>query len=78
MKQRAGDRIEIMAGSGVTPQNLADLADQTGIRAFHSSGNYGGMTSDDSFGLGAVATPEHVLSNILRMHTVLNRPNFPN
>ena len=78
MKQRAGDRIEIMAGAGVTAQNLTGLADKTGIRAFHSSGSYGGETSDDPFGLGAVATPEHVLSNILRMHAVFNRPNFPN
>jgi copper homeostasis protein CutC len=78
MKQRAGDRIEIMAGAGVTAQNLTGLADKTGIRAFHSSGSYGGETSDDPFGLGAVATPEQVLSNILRMYAVFNRPNFPN
>lgn len=35
--ERAGDRITIMAGSGVRSTNVAELAQFTGARAFHSS-----------------------------------------
>lgn len=34
---RAGDRISIMPGSGVNPQNIRDIARQTGAKEFHSS-----------------------------------------
>ena len=33
----AGDRIIIMPGSGVRPDNIATLRDETGAREFHSS-----------------------------------------
>lgn len=72
MKQHAGDRIEVMAGAGVTAQNLADLASKTGIRDFHSSCSYGAVALSDPFGLGGVADPRHVLGNISKMHTALN------
>jgi copper homeostasis protein len=37
MRRAADGRIVIMTGSGVTPSNVADIADQTGITAFHAS-----------------------------------------
>jgi copper homeostasis protein len=37
MQRAAQGRIEIMAGSGVSLANLADIHAQTGVRAFHSS-----------------------------------------
>lgn len=35
---QAGDRIIIMPGSGVTPENIAELAQRTGAREFHFTG----------------------------------------
>ncbi|WP_295810234.1 copper homeostasis protein CutC, partial [uncultured Nitratireductor sp.] len=37
MRAHAGERIEIMAGSGVAPENAGNIANRTGIRAFHAS-----------------------------------------
>ena len=36
--KQAADRIIIMPGAGVTPENVADLARKTGAREFHFSG----------------------------------------
>ena len=33
-----GDKIEIMAGSGVNEENIAEIHKQTGVRSFHLSG----------------------------------------
>lgn len=35
--QQAGDRIIIMPGAGITPENIATIAEQTGAREFHLS-----------------------------------------
>ena len=72
MKEHAGNRIEIMAGSGVNAQNLATLVDKTGVHAFHSSASFGRESSDDPFGLGYAAKSALVLSNITKMHAILN------
>lgn len=37
MRAHAGTRIEIMAGAGITAENVADLAAATGLAAFHAS-----------------------------------------
>jgi glucosamine--fructose-6-phosphate aminotransferase (isomerizing) len=37
MRARAGDRIEILAGSGVRASNVAALVARTGVRAVHAS-----------------------------------------
>jgi copper homeostasis protein len=37
MVKRAGDRLEILAGSGINPGNVAQLVQKTGIRAVHGS-----------------------------------------
>ena len=37
MQDRAGDRIQIMAGSGVTPDTVAELVTKTGVRHIHAS-----------------------------------------
>ena len=48
LKEAAGDRITILAGSGVRPANIAHLEKYTGIKEFHSS-SHGpdGLTSRD-------------------------------
>lgn len=37
LTEQAGDRINIMVGSGVTSENILDLAIHTGTKSFHSS-----------------------------------------
>lgn len=37
MQARVGDRITIMPGSGIRPENVADVVRQTGVRAVHAS-----------------------------------------
>ncbi|MFC5585325.1 copper homeostasis protein CutC [Nitratireductor kimnyeongensis] len=37
MRVHAGDRIEIMAGSGLTAENLGEIARSTHLRSFHAS-----------------------------------------
>lgn len=37
MVHAAGDRVAIMAGGGVSPENIVDLAEATGADEFHSS-----------------------------------------
>jgi len=37
MVQRAGDRLEILAGSGLNPDNVRALVAKTGVRAVHGS-----------------------------------------
>jgi glucosamine--fructose-6-phosphate aminotransferase (isomerizing) len=37
MRERAGDRVEILAGSGVRAVNVAALVARTGVRAVHAS-----------------------------------------
>lgn len=38
LQERSGGRTEILAGAGITPGILRELAEYTGIRAFHMSG----------------------------------------
>ena len=38
LTERAGKDVEILAGAGVSAQNILVLATQTGVRAFHLSG----------------------------------------
>jgi copper homeostasis protein len=35
--EQAGDRIEVMAGAGLSPDNVAELVRRTGVMAVHSS-----------------------------------------
>ena len=37
LHRASAGRIEIMAGTGVTSKNIADIMDQTNIKAFHAS-----------------------------------------
>lgn len=37
MQMLAGERLEIMAGSGITPENVIEIAKATGVSAFHAS-----------------------------------------
>lgn len=37
LHNRAKGRIEIMAGSGVTDENISEIANKTGIKSFHGS-----------------------------------------
>lgn len=46
MVEAAGDRIAIMAGSGVTPANVARLVAETGVREVHGSASRTGPAPD--------------------------------
>lgn len=37
LAERAGSRISIMAGGGVTPANIREIADTTGVKEIHAS-----------------------------------------
>ena len=50
---QAGDRIEVMAGAGVRPDNVADLMRRSGVTAVHSSCS--SIESDAPGALGAHA-----------------------
>ncbi|MGJ8583582.1 MAG: copper homeostasis protein CutC [Marinosulfonomonas sp.] len=54
MQQQSAGRVEIMAGSGVTAENLAVIAAKTGIRDFHGSCRTQAQPSagGDGFGFG--------------------------
>lgn len=43
--RRAGDRIDIMAGSGVRKDNIRSIYDQTGIRVYHTTGRGAALDS---------------------------------
>lgn len=45
LEAQAGDRITIMAGSGVKSGNIRDIHEKTGIRTFHTSARKGGLDS---------------------------------
>lgn len=40
MKKLAGDKLQIMAGGGVTADNIHELVQYTGIKEVHGSGGY--------------------------------------
>src|SRR6185436_9758499 len=37
LRNRSDGRIEIMAGSGITDENILEIANKTGIKSFHGS-----------------------------------------
>lgn len=54
MQQRSAGRVEIMAGSGVTAENLGEIAAQTGLHNFHGSCSSRSQApkGTDGFGFG--------------------------
>jgi copper homeostasis protein len=74
MQDAAADQIEIMAGSGVTAANVAQIAEATGIRAFPASctsvvAENGGLAA---FGFGAqLATDKDKIEALrAKLHTL--------
>ena len=47
LQEKYGDRIEIMAGSGVTHENIREIYEKTGIENFHLSASVQGQTEID-------------------------------
>lgn len=47
IQEKFGDRIEIMAGSGVNHDNIRDIYEKTRIENFHLSASYMGQTEID-------------------------------
>lgn len=45
LHRRAAGRIEIMAGSGVKRDNIREIYEKTGIRAYHTTGRRGAVDS---------------------------------
>lgn len=46
MAEAAGDRLSIIAGSGATPENVAQLIERTGVREIHGSASSQGTEPD--------------------------------
>lgn len=58
MVEAAGDRLSIIAGSGVTPENVAQLIAYTGVREVHGSASRPGPDPDaQAVRLGFAAGP---------------------
>ncbi|MBC9034703.1 copper homeostasis protein CutC [Sphingomonas sp. JC676] len=58
MVEAAGDRLAIIAGSGVTPENVASLIERTGVREVHGSASRLGPDPDaDTLRLGFATGP---------------------
>ena len=56
--QRAGERLAIMPGSGVRPENVAHILDRTGAREIHASCRTGSQTvAPEAVALGFANTP---------------------
>lgn len=72
MNDHADGRISIMAGAGVTDQNLIALAHHTSIDAFHSSASFGAAAKTGVFGLGDVTDPNVVRDNIQKLRAAMN------
>lgn len=75
MRAHAGDRIEIMAGSGLTPENLGEIARSTRIRSFHASCSVPLRSDQKIAGLGFSRSVERQTSarTIRDMKDVLKR-----
>ncbi|UXI70427.1 copper homeostasis protein CutC [Tahibacter amnicola] len=69
---RAGDRIDIMAGGGITPENLVPLARATGARHFHASAKTV-HRSDMRWRNEALAglDPDHVRTSVLAVRELV-------
>lgn len=63
LQEKYGDKIEIMAGSGINSSNIKEIYEKTGIESFHMSArdyyqteidydNFGGAFSDYSYAVG--------------------------
>ncbi|PVA06758.1 copper homeostasis protein CutC [Thalassorhabdomicrobium marinisediminis] len=73
LQEVAGGRIEIMAGSGLTPDNVARVADRTGIRSFHASCAVPLAVADNiaAFGFAAASRKRTDASAIAAMKAAL-------
>lgn len=58
--EQAEGRISIMAGSGITPSNVADIVAETGVREVHASCRLSVISSDDALiRFGFAAQPDY-------------------
>lgn len=63
MVEAANGRISIMAGSGVTPENVTELIRQTGVREVHGSASEAGPAPDArSVAMGFATGPRRMTS----------------
>ena len=82
LQHAAAGRITVMAGSGVTAQNLGDIAARTGIRAFHASCSspVAQGQKEQAFGFAAASRNRTDGDKIARMRAALDalpRPASP-
>jgi copper homeostasis protein len=74
MVRRAGDGLEILAGSGLNPDNARQLIERTGVRAVHGSFSAPWPDIDEKlvrFGYIASDARETSLAAVRRMKSVL-------
>ncbi len=75
MVRRAGERLEILAGSGLNPDNARRLIERTGVRAVHGSFSAPWPAIDEKlvrFGYIAPDARETSLAAVRRMKAVLS------
>jgi copper homeostasis protein len=76
LTRRAGDHLEILAGSGLKPDNVARFIEMTGVRAVHSSCSTPWQDPEPRavrFGFIAAEARETDLATVQRMKWVLSR-----
>ena len=81
MVARAGDRLEILGGSGLDPDNVADFVRKTGVKAVHGSFAAGLKQIDEKlvrFGFMTGHDRETSLERVKRVRTALDRLDDPN
>lgn len=73
MQKRAVGRVQIMAGSGVTPATVADIAARTGVTQFHASCRVGRPNPDviSALGFGAAEQAETSAVRIREMQAAI-------
>jgi copper homeostasis protein len=74
MTQRAAGRIEVMAGSGITPDNAADIIAISGVRAIHASGAVT-LPAQDMKAVALGFVPPHIkttdLQTVMRLRQIV-------
>lgn len=76
--ERSGNRVKIVAGSGVTPDNVSRLVNDTGVRELHASlsvASSGQSQGDVHFGQGRRVTCEALVRD---MRNALDATAAPN
>ncbi|MDC7676714.1 copper homeostasis protein CutC [Asticcacaulis machinosus] len=74
MVERAAGRIEVMAGSGITPDNAAEIITTTGVRAIHASATVN-IPAQDMKAVALGFVPSHIkttdIQTVMRLRQIV-------